>query len=251
MTQPDSSSISSLDEQTSLGSTRTPIFLRPDDSRGLELAATLNLHINQIQYAPTDRWYLGTKRGELALCHSSEADFVISERSVRRKIDDARNTHLAKACLARAGRKVLDAFGGWGIDGFTLSALGCEVTILEVNPLICTMARHLAIELGCAAKLVCIDAELYLQCTDEVFDVVYFDPMFPVHPKGAKPARRMQILERLARQDTDFDRIFELAMSRTRDRVVVKRRRTLSLGNLTPDWNITGKTVRFDVYRTR
>lgn len=251
MTQSDSNSSSSLDEQISLGTSQIPIFLHPDDSRGFELAAKLNLDTNQIQYAPVDSWYLGTSRGELALCHSTEAGFVISERSVRRKIDDARDTHLAKACLARAGRKVLDAFGGWGIDGFTLSALGCDVTILEANPLICTMARHLAIELGCATKVVCIDAELYLRCTDEVFDVVYFDPMFPAHPKSAKPARRMQVLESLARQDTDVDRFFELAKSRTRDRIVVKRRRTEPPGNLTPDWNISGKSVRFDVYLTR
>ena len=251
MTQSDSSSSSSLDEYISLGSTRTPIFLHSDDSRGFELASVLKLDTMQIQYAPTESWYLGTKRGELALRHSSEADFVISERSVRRKIDDARDTHLAKACSALSGRKVLDAFGGWGIDGFTLSALGCEVTILEVNPLICTIARYLAIELGCAAKVLCINAEWYLRSTNTVFDVVYLDPMFPAHPKSAKPARRMQVLESLARQDTDVDRVFELAKSRTRDRIVVKRRRTESPGRLTPDWNICGKSVRFDVYRTR
>ena len=242
---------SSCTEQISLTSARTPIFLQPDDDRGFELAAMLNLDINDIYSAPTDSWYLGRKRGGLALCHATQSPLVISERSVRSKIDDARNTHLAKACTARPGKIVLDAFGGWGIDGFALSALGCEVTILEVNPLICTMARHLAIELGCTAKVVCIDAELYLRCSENIFDVVYFDPMFPVRPKSAKPTRRMQILDSLAKKDTEFDQVFELATSLTRDRIVVKRRRSETPQNLVPDWNISGRTVRFDVYQIR
>ena len=232
-------------------SVRTPIFLSSDDERGFELASTLDLEFKDIQSAPIDDWYLGCKRDELAFCHSSEDPLVISERSVRTKIDEALDTHLARACMARPGRVVLDAFGGWGIDGLTLSALGCEVTILEVNPLVCTMARYLAQELGCAAKVVCADAERYLQDTDEVFDVVYFDPMFPVHPKSAKPARRMQILELLARKDTDIGQVFELAKIRTRDRIVVKRRRTENARGLVPDWNVSGRTVRFDVYQTR
>lgn len=239
------------DEQLSVGSTRTPIYLQPDDDRGCELAATLDLEVIDIQRAPSERWYLGCQRGTLALCHSTEIPLVISERSVRSKIDDARLTHLAKACNARSGRKVLDAFGGWGIDGFTLNALGCAVTILEVNPLICTMARLLAIELGCNADVVCIDAETYLRSTNEFFDIVYFDPMFPAHRKNAKPVRRMQVLETLACQHTDFDQVFELAKNRAHDRVVVKRRRTETPGKLVPDWNVSGKTVRFDIYQIR
>lgn len=251
MTSTSGSSEDAVAELSSIDSVRTPIFLRPEDDWGFELASTLALELNDIQSAPTDDWYLGCIHGDLALCHSNEAPLVISERSIRSKIDEARSTHLAKACMARPGRIVLDAFGGWGVDGFTLSALGCEVTILEVNPLICTMARYLAQELGCAAKVVCSDAEQYLQGTDEVFDVVYFDPMFPVHPKSAKPVRRMQILESLARKDTVIDRVFELAKSRTRDRLVFKRRRSESTKGLVPDWNVSGRTVRFDVYQIR
>ena len=234
-----------------MSSSQTPIFLLPDDIRGVELASTLDLEVNDIQAAPAADWYLGCEQGELALSHSSERPLVISERSVRTKIDEAHNTHLAKACMARPGRVVLDAFGGWGIDGFTLSALGCTVTILEANPLICAMARHLAQELGCAAKVLCVDAERYLRDTDEVFDVVYFDPMFPVHPKSAKPARRMQILEKLARKDSDVEQIFELAKNQTRDRIVIKRRRTEKTRSLAPDWTVAGRSVRFDVYQTR
>ena len=251
LTSTSGSSEDAVAELSSIDSARTPIFLRPEDDRGFELASTLDLEFNDIKSAPTDEWYLGCERGALALCHPTESPLVISERSIRTKIDEAHLTHLAKACLARPGRIVLDAFGGWGIDGFTLSALGCEVTILEINPLICTMARYLAQELGCSAKVVCTDAEQYLQCTNEVFDVVYFDPMFPVHPKSAKPARRMQILELMARKDTNIDQVFELAKGRTRDRLVFKRRRYETTKGLVPDWNVSGRSVRFDVYQIR
>ena len=241
----------SCSEQFSSDSAKTPIYLLPDDERGCELASTLDLDRHDIQHAPTDRWYLGTNRGELALCHPTEPPLVISERSVRRKIDEGRHSNLAKACMARRGKVVLDAFGGWGIDGFALSVLGCDVTILEVNPLVCTMARYLAIELGCRVKFVCTDAEQYLQSTRKTFDVVYFDPMFPAHPKNAKPTRRMQVLEMLAWKDTDLDRVFRLANSRSRDRIVVKMRRTATPRLLVPDWSIPGRTIRFDVYRVQ
>lgn len=251
MTRTNPSSSRASNEHLSVGSTRTPLYLQSDDDQGCELAATLDLEVIDAQYAPSDCWYLGCQRGTLALCHSTENPLVISERAVRSKIDDARYTHLAKACNARIGRRVLDAFGGWGIDGFTLSALGCVVTILEVNPLICAMARLLAIELGCNADVVCTDAETYLRSTNEIYDVVYFDPMFPAHRKNAKPVRRMQVLETLASQHTDFDQVFELAKSQARDRVVVKQRRTDTPRKLAPDWNISGKTVRFDIYQIR
>lgn len=251
MTSASRSSEDAVAEPTSFDSVRTPIFLQRDDDRGFELASTLGLEFNDIDCAPIDDWYLGCDRGELALCHSKERPLVISERSIRTKIEEAQRTHLAQACLARPGRIVLDAFGGWGIDGFTLSTLGCEVTILELNPLICTMARYLAQELGCTAKVVCADAEQYLQSTEKFFDVVYFDPMFPAHPKSAKPSRRMQVLETLASQHTDLEHVFELANRQTRDRVVIKRRRTEIPQPLIPNWRVKGRSVRFDVYLTK
>lgn len=229
--------------------TEARIFLQSQDDHGLELASTLDLEVHDLQHAPCDSWYLGCIRGALAVCHPTEPPLVISEHSVRSKIDDARNTHLAKACFARRGRSVLDAFGGWGIDGMALSVLGCDVTILEVNPIVCTMARYLAIELGCDVPVICGDVEQYLQATSNAFDVIYFDPMFPTHPKGAKPARRMQVLELLAYKNTDIQRVWELSKSKSSDRVVVKLRRTLPPLVLSSDWSISGKTVRFDVYR--
>ena len=249
MSSANSNDLSSISGKNSSQSDRPPIFLTSNDDQGAELATSLNLEINDIQCAPTDAWYLSCKRGELAICHSTEPPLVIPERSIRGKIDDARYTSLAKACAANHGRTILDAFGGWGIDGMALSALGCEVTILEVNPLICTMARHLAQELGSNAKVVCAGAEQYLHSSTEIFDVIYFDPMFPIHPKKAKPMRRMQVLEVLAWKDTDLDRVFELAKHRSRDRIVVKRRRTALPQQRSIDWSVLGKTVCFDVYR--
>ena len=249
MSSTHSSDFGSISSTNSLQSDSTPIYLTSNDDRGIELATSLNLEINDILLAPTDAWFLSCKRGELAVCHSTEPPLVIPERSIRSKIDDARYTNLAKACAANSGRVVLDAFGGWGVDGIALSVLGCEVTILEVNPLISTMARYLALELGSSVKVICADAEQYLQFSTEIFDVVYFDPMFPPHPKKAKPMRRMQVLELLAWRDTDLDCVFELAKHRSRDRIVVKRRRTALPQQRSLDWSVLGKTVCFDVYR--
>lgn len=146
--------------------------------------------------------------------------------------------------------KVLDALGGWGLDAITLSEAGCTVSVTEANPIIRSVAKNLAHEANTPIVFMCGTVEEYLSASQERFDVVYLDPVFPQHPKGARPARRMQILQMLAKTDTNLDAVFETAKRHALNRVVVKHRRNQPNMFGVPDWQITSNTVRFDIYRS-
>ena len=195
-------------------------------------------------------WFLECRANTLQLCREGQRPFNLSTHDIARKISGGRSTLLARACGARPGLRVLDAMGGWGTDGMLLAALGCEVDITENNPWVYALASNLARELASPANVLFADANQWFQQHRDRYDVVYVDPMFPPHPKNAKPARKMQILEELApfEDATDF---VNGARSHALERVVVKSRLKQKPFLEAPDWQIRGRSVRFDVYRRR
>lgn len=209
----------------------------------------LDLLIDDIQNAPND-WHLTCQEGKLQLCYSHENRFALTYEDIERRLGSARYSTIAKACAADRRPKVLDALGGWGLDAITLAEAGCNVTVTEANAMVCAVARNLAREANTNAMFVCGNVEDYLIDEKKQFDVIYLDPIFPKHPKGARPSRRMHVLQLLAKTDTDLNEVFESSKQNALNRVVVKHRRNQSSIFGVPDWQIRGNTVRFDVYRT-
>lgn len=205
--------------------------------------------MEEIQNSPYG-WHLICDEGILTLRHSKQGQFVLPYRHVEHRTPSESSSLVAKACAAKRRPYVLDALGGWGLDAIALSWAGCKVILTEANPLVCAVARNLAREANVEISCTCGNAEDYLRTTNERFDVIYLDPMFPLHRKGALPSRRMQVLQTLAKTDTDLKSLFKIALQHALNRVVVKHRRNQAslLGD--PDWQIKGKTVRFDVYRS-
>ena len=226
-----------------------PIFLAAADSYGRVIASRLGLTVHGLHEAPPS-WYLTTHQSRLSLQHPAYAPFWLDPESIKKKVFGSTNTGLTKAIATHKHPRVLDALGGWGVDGLTLVASGCRVTLVEVHPLIFVMARNLAHDLNLSMDLHCGDAQSYLQRTTQKFDVVYLDPFFPKHPKGALSARRMQVLASVASSNGNVDDLFLKAAKVACQRVVVKHRRNQPPIFSKPDWSIDGKTVRFDVYRS-
>ncbi|MCY3883540.1 MAG: class I SAM-dependent methyltransferase [Gammaproteobacteria bacterium] len=209
----------------------------------------MGLRVENTHEAPDD-WHLACRDGRLTLCHPSDRPFALSYDDVQRRIESARTSSVAKACGADRRPNVLDALGGWALDAITLARAGCYVTVTEANPIVCAMAKNLAREADVRTTFVCGSVEEYSSENREFFDVVYLDPIFPQHPKGALPSRRMQILQILAKTDTDLMELFKIAREHSFNRVVVKLRRNQSSLFESPDWQILGNAVRFDIYRT-
>ena len=173
---------------------------------------------------------------------------------VRRRVRQGRKLALAKACGVRSGLRVLDGMAGFGLDGITLATLGCRVLMVERDPLLYALLGD-AIEragatIDMAGTIECREGDIRdVLATNDSFDTIYLDPMFPVTDKTALPRKSAQILADLVgAPDDDLIDVVRRATPRARMRVVVKRRRH-DAELFAPDWRILGRSVRFDVYR--
>lgn len=197
------------------------------------------------------------------------ANFHGASIDYRREKGGGRSELIARAVGLKSGKlpTVIDATAGLGVDAFVLASLGCQVTLLERSPEVSALLRDglersrqyakghnpkLETILG-RMQLIQTEAIKYLNRLGETDfpDVVYLDPMFPERKKSAAVKKEMQIFHRLIGPDEDADSLFEAALARTRERVVVKRPRVAnSLAGPKPNHVIEGKRNRYDVYLT-
>ncbi len=172
----------------------------------------------------------------------------------QRRARQGRKLALAKACGARPRLRVLDGMAGFGLDGLTLALLGCDVLMVERNPLLFALLRDamagICARVSISGGIECREGDVRdVLAEGDAFDTIYLDPMFSEREKAALPRRSAQVLaELIGAPDDDLADLIACATRRARHRVVVKRRRLDAIS--TPsDWQIVGRRVRFDVYR--
>ncbi|WKD48281.1 class I SAM-dependent methyltransferase [Microbulbifer spongiae] len=194
-------------------------------------------------------------------------DFVGGALAHRRRFGGGRAQPVARAIGLRPGfyPRVLDATAGLGRDAFVLATLGCEVWMLERNPVVRLLLQdglrrlHQAAaadtELVPAAGRLClvddtISAVDWLTQQDEdSWQVVYLDPMFPLGGKSAKVKKEMAAFHYLVGVDKDADQLLEPAFKACYYRTVVKRPRLAPcLAGKNPSLLLQGKSGRFDIY---
>ena len=71
--------------------------------------------------------------------------------------------------------------------------------------------------------------------------------MHPERQKSALVKKDMQALQQIIGADDDAEKLIKLAITRTKNRVVVKWPQRLA-PLIKPNYSLNGKTVRFDVY---
>ena len=168
---------------------------------------------------------------------------------------------VAKACGVRGAvrPKIIDATAGLGEDGFLLASLGCEVQMIERNPVIASALRE-ALALGLEnleiqaiiSRIILFHGsalDLIPQLTqDGPIDVIYLDPMFPHRKKSALVKKDMRDLRDIVGDDLDADNLLEVARQHAK-RIVVKRPKGAGFlaGVVTKD-QIKGERGRFDIY---
>jgi len=200
------------------------------------------------------------ERDALMLCRQDEKGRFGKQKTalnaselVRRAAD---TTELQRACFAgkaSATVQVLDLFAGWGMDACMLAAAGAGVTCVELQPAMVALLRDVTrrVEARVAQRLTVVhgDALSYLDALRPgQADVIYLDPMFPSRNKTALPNKRLQWLAQLTSSDTvALDALIDKARVKTRDKVVLKRRRKDPVIG-TPARQISGSSVRYDVY---
>jgi len=198
-----------------------------------------------------------------------QASFVDGKADHRRKFGGGKGQSIAKAVGLSRGfcPHVLDATAGLGKDAFVLASLGATVTLIERSPI-----AHLLLEDGLAraqrTATDILDVALleilqrmtlhqydscgYMDSHEDVFDVVYLDPMFPERKKSALVKKEMRIFHEVIGTDEDASALLPLALDRARYRVVVKRPKLAPfLDNRKPSYQLLGKSGRYDIYTNK
>ncbi|MEE9327524.1 MAG: class I SAM-dependent methyltransferase [Cocleimonas sp.] len=156
---------------------------------------------------------------------------------------------------------VLDLTTGLGGDAFVLASLGCDVTMLERNPIVHALlndalqraslsADHEMQDILSRMNLKNEEAIKYISTLEGLPDVIYLDPMFPTRTKSAQVKKEMQFLHDIVGKDDDSENLLLLALEKATKRIVVKRPRLAEklTEELEPAFVISGKSTRYDVY---
>ncbi|WP_019411614.1 class I SAM-dependent methyltransferase [Pseudomonas psychrophila] len=188
-------------------------------------------------------------------------DFVEGGAAHRRLFGGGTGQMIAKAVGIQQGvrPRVLDATAGLGKDAFVLASLGCEMSLVERQPLIGAL-----LEDGLARGLDDFDVapivsrmhllkgnsiEVMRNWEGEAPQVIYLDPMFPHREKTALVKKEMRLFRPLVGDDNDAPALLEAALALATHRVVVKRpRKAPCIAGPKPSHALDGKSSRYDIY---
>ena len=152
---------------------------------------------------------------------------------------------------------VVDATAGFGRDALSLATISGSILLIERLPWMIALledaiesVQHKSLKnLIGKFNLISDDAKDYLLNNRTRVDAIYLDPMFP-NTGNAKAKKNIQALRDLTKEDNSSS-LFFIAMELASSRVIVKRHKnSIYINNLKPNFSISGKTVRFDVYKT-
>lgn len=189
-----------------------------------------------------------------------QVDFLSGGLVHRCRYGGGKSQWIAKAIglKNKAHPVVLDLTAGLGRDAYVLAHLGCKLSMIERSPIIAALLKD-GLERAQAAgntivsnlQLIEQDAIHYLQSlkSNEKPDVIYLDPMFTIQEKSALVKKEMRILRSIVGDDLDAGHLLDAALAVGCKRVVVKRHRLAPcLNAVKPDYQLMGKSTRFDVY---
>lgn len=209
---------------------------------------------------------LGRFEGQLGIKASSgperplTVDFSAGRQGYRLAGERVRHERLVKAVggPASEGAEILDLTAGLGRDALVLAQAGYRVVMLERAPVIhALLADGLsrlateAAELASGLTLIHADARAWLATRQARYHAVLIDPLFPERQKSAAVKKDLQWLQQLAvaPDAAEEQALLDLARRHALKRVVVKRPlRAPPLARVPPAFDLTGRTVRFDVY---
>lgn len=194
-----------------------------------------------------------------------QVDFVGGSQAHRRHYGGGAGQMVARAvgCRGSVRPRVLDATAGLGRDAFVLASLGCEVVLIERQPVIAALlADGLARARAAGGELAEIVARMRLlqgdaitllqQWSEPAPQVIHLDPMFPQRDKSALVKKEMRLFKPLAGADEDAPELLAAALALASHRVVVKRpRKAPALVGRAPSSALSGQSSRYDIYGIR
>ncbi|QIQ42138.1 MAG: class I SAM-dependent methyltransferase [Buchnera aphidicola (Microlophium carnosum)] len=155
---------------------------------------------------------------------------------------------------------ILDATAGLGSDAFIFSFLGCQVMMIERHPIAAALLKD-GLQRGYKDKKIghWLKKRLHLMINDSSNmlkipilkpDVIYLDPMYPLHDKKSLPKKDMQFFRKLIGHDHDSEVLLNASRKLAKNRIVVKRPCYANpLSKDKADFIIATKNHRFDIYK--
>ena len=189
-------------------------------------------------------------------------DFTSGAINYRRRHGGGRKQAIARAIGLKKGLTptVIDATAGLGRDAFVLAGLGCKIQLIERSPVIAALLQdgldrakaaptcnliatnNLILTVGDSTKILA-------NLQTEKPDVIFLDPMYPHRVKSALVKKEMRLIRLLAGDDEDSATLLKVALTKAKQRVVVKRpKQAESLTGPEPSFVINCKKNRFDIY---
>ena len=189
-------------------------------------------------------------------------DFTAGKNQHRRQFGGGRGQPIAKAVGLKKGANpsIIDATAGLGRDAFVFASLGCQVTLIEQQPLVAALLADAIQRAQTDSETAEIIARMQLQHGNamdylaslseaERPDVVYLDPMYPAREKSALVKKEMQLLHQLVGPDSNSEDLLNLARKVALKRVTVKRPKGADyFANQRPHVSIESKNTRYDIY---
>lgn len=236
-----------------------------------ELASRLHLPLADEMAQPADLLLqlgndgLSLQSTAAAAPGAVQVDFVEGALAHRRVHGGGAGQMVARAVGIRGAirPRILDATAGLGRDAFVLAALGCEVTLIERQPVIAALladgllraqqAGGEVADIAARMRLLPGDAiQLMEHWTGPVPEVIHLDPMFPHRQKSALVKKEMRLFRPLAGDDLDAPQLLAAALQLASHRVAVKRpRKAPAIAGPAPSAELAGQSSRYDIYGKR
>lgn len=192
-------------------------------------------------------------------------DFVEGALAHRRMFGGGAGQMVARAVGIKGSIRpsLLDATAGLGRDAFVLAGLGCDVIMLERQPVIAALladglerARQSGgkvAEIAGRMRLIQADAiQTMREWAGPVPQVIHLDPMFPHREKSALVKKEMRLFRPLAGDDLDAPALLDAALQLASHRVAVKRaRKAPAIEGIAPSAQLNGQSSRYDIYGKR
>ena len=240
-----------------------PLICPSANLRGLAEELASNLGINVIiGKQPTDKPFLYFSEAGLSFFHPearSKNKFQIdfNSGSTGWRVKRANHEKLIRKALGKSDRplSILDCTAGMLQDTLLFLSLGHKVTALEQSKILFYLLQDAIIrsdDQSIFKKLDLLHANACSYTTHaKNFDVIYFDPMYPPSKKNALSSGQLEYISKILEIESlenNATKDFEVLQLIPARKMVVKRPIKAEPFSLQTNYQVSGKTTRFDVY---
>ncbi|MBJ41173.1 MAG: hypothetical protein CMD84_02685 [Gammaproteobacteria bacterium] len=195
-----------------------------------------------------DKIHINLKKNEIYIINNNyKVPSIISIN--HNKILGKKNNSIFLKLFPKKNSTILDCTAGLARDGYILKSLGFNVTMIEKNPLLILMIRNF-IKKNLISNLTLYHGNSYdfLCQTKKIYDYVYIDFMFNKIKTKSLSSKNDEFLKTICNDENNKNMIISKAIKKCKLRVVVKEAKYSKNEFLKPDYDISTKLIKYNIY---